>query len=272
MAHQQEQEIIERVARIYEGNARAYLKKQDKRNRAEQITRDWSKEQILAASGFAISGSYWSLIDPRRAVSSYRRASELYRSMGHDFWMVLALASEPEAVIPPISLAAIENHFPSGLSLAFGMVCFSLSGEEQSVWHWEHLKKHWEGSAGIPIGRLRIPLDYYGRCAEGMRSARLKKDEEVFQKEAANYVNRAAEILRIASHDRFHWLRFQSAILPAEPEVIATIRAMSVISNSVFKKPITKMAQVDEHGQYLMAIGERLWKAARYPQRRKPRQ
>jgi hypothetical protein len=191
--------------------------------------------------------------------------------MGHSFWMVLALASEPEAQIPWIWPSVHDNEIPDGLSLAFGMVCVSFSDNERFALQWQRLRKHWDVVGGIPIGRLRIPLDYYGRCANALYSARIKKDAELFLREATNYINRAAEILRMASHDRFHWSRYQSRILPAEPEVIAMIRAMSATSNSVFRVPMTKMAEVDEHGRRLIEIGEQLRKAARKPSYRKQR-
>jgi hypothetical protein len=270
MQSQRSLSISERLAKIYEGNARVHLKAYRKRNRVKQEpASEWSTPEMLAASGFAIAGSYWSLTNPRKAVSAFRNASDLYRSRGQSFSLVLGLASEPETLLPWLWTSTIETQLSDGLSLAFGMVCLSFSDDERFDLHRERFREHFENERSIPIGRLGIPLDYYARCAHAMYFARTRRDAELLLTEATTYVNRASEVLRIASLDRFHWSRFQSRILPAEPEVIAMVRAMSVIFHDVFRLPMTKLAGIDDYGRHLIEIGEKIRKAARKPRYRK---
>jgi hypothetical protein len=122
----------------------------------------------------------------------------------------------------------------------------------------ERLDDHWRHAGNSPIGRLGIPLDYYVRVAQAMRAARTRRDFDRFVVEAAAYVLRAAEVIRSASHDHFHWLRLQSTILPAEPEAVAMTTAMSMMAHAVFGRPMSEMANLDAHGMRLVEIGNEL--------------
>src|SRR6266702_4547012 len=96
-----------------------------------------------------------------------------------------------------------------------------------------------------------------------MLAARDKKNVEHFFAEAANYVQRAAEIVRSASHDRFHWRSLQSTVLPAEPEAVAITTAMSMMSHAMFQRSISDMPNLDAHGRLLVEVGEGMQGAAR---------
>jgi hypothetical protein len=124
---------------------------------------------------------------------------------------------------------------------------------------------HWRQVGNYPVGRLGVPLDYYARFAKAMHYAREKKDPGIFLAEAGNYVNRAAEVLSSASHDRFHWLKLESTIRPAEPEAVAMTTAMAIISHSMFNTSIREMPHLDEHGRLLVEVGDDMWRAAQRP-------
>ena len=111
--------LIERLALLYEGNATSHIQRAvEGRRTADEPRAGWSQHEMLAASGFALAGSYWSLIAPRNAVQRYRRAAELYRAMGHSYWMVLALASASEREIVTISSGSDETSSPSAQAVA----------------------------------------------------------------------------------------------------------------------------------------------------------
>ena len=258
--------LIERLALVYEANAATHIKSAADQQDVHETPRNrWSQHEMLAASSLAVAASYWSLIDPRRAVSLYRMAGESYQSLGHGYAMVLALASANTKDIPKMLSVIGEESAPSAQAVAFAMVANEVSDDDRRGARAERLNEYWRHVGNVPVGRLGIPLDHYGRCAQAMHTARGRKNIEGFFAETANYVHRAAEVLRGASHDRFHWLQLRSAILPAEPEAVAMTTAMSMMSYSIFSTPISKMPNLDAHGRLLVEIGDEMRKAASSP-------
>jgi hypothetical protein len=258
---QHNRQMVKNLALITEANAALHLKSAAEQSLSLEGTQRsaWSQHEMLAASGFAVAASYWSLIDAERAVTLYRTAAETYRQLNHGYAMVLALASATSDEIS-ITLSSMNGSSPpSPQTVAFCLVANELSDSEtQGV---ERLVHQWRHFGNVPIGRLGIPLDYYGRCALAMRAARQNESVEGFLAQASDYVRRAAEVLNTASHDQFHWLALRSSILPAEPEAVAMTVAMSIVSHSLFGIPISQMPNLDEHGRLLAEIGDDLRKA-----------
>ncbi|HEX9198735.1 MAG TPA: hypothetical protein VF865_04205 [Acidobacteriaceae bacterium] len=203
------------------------------------------------------------MITPSKAILCYRRATEIYRAMNHSYWIVLALASGSANEIAAMSSVTDETSALSPQVVAFAMVGNEMSEADLRGARAERLNAHWHHAGNIPIGRLGIPLDHYARCAQAIRAARDKKNVEHFFAEAANYVQRAAEIVRSASHDRFHWRSLQSTVLPAEPEAVAITTAMSMMSHAMFQRSISDMPNLDAHGRLLVEVGEGMQGAAR---------
>jgi hypothetical protein len=260
---QHNRRMVETLALITEANAALHFKSvAEQLGLGEWIQRpSWSQHEMLAASGFAVAASYWSLLDAERAVTLYRRAAETYRQLNHGYGMALALASATSDEIS-ITLASIDGTSPpSPQTVAFALVANELSDSEGQGARVERLRLQWRHFGNVPIGRLRIPLDYYGRCALAMRAARQSKSVEGFLAQASDYVRRAAEVLKTASHDKFNWLALRSSILPAEPEAVAMTAAMSMVSHSLFGIPISQMPNLDEHGRLLAEVGDDLRKA-----------
>ena len=255
--------LIERLAVAHEGNAAAHLRSaEDQAKHSEARRPGWNQHQMLGASSLAIAASYWSLIEPRRAVALYRRATEVYRAIDHSYWMVVALASGGGRDVRSMPSAIDEMSAPSPQAIAFAMVGNEMTNNERGGKREERLNSEWRHVGNVPVGRLGIPLDHYGRCAQAMRAARSSKDIDRFFTEAGNYVRRAAEVVRSASHDRFHWLRLQSTILPAEPEAVAMTTAMSTMAHTAFDIPITEIPELDAYGRLLVDIGEQMRNAA----------
>jgi hypothetical protein len=255
--------LIERLALAYTGNAAAHLELTEAPlHDREILTFGGSQHELLGASSLVIAASYWSLIDPNRAVVLYRHATAVYRAMGHSYWMVLALASGSRNDIFRIPSAFDEMSAPTPQAIAFAMVAEAMGNSERQSKREERLNTAWRHVGNAPVGRLGIPLDHYGRCAEAMRAARNSRNIERFFTEAGNYVRRAAEIVRTASHDQFHWRRLQSTVLPAEPEAVAMTTAMSIMAHAAFRMPITEMSELDAHGRLLVDMGEQMRNAA----------
>jgi hypothetical protein len=256
--------LIKNLALVHEASAALHSKRAAEQQGAQEAPERsrWSQHEMLAASGLVIAASYWSLIEPRRAVQLYRRASEAYRHHGHSYAMVLALASASRNEIPAMVSAIEAASAPNPQAVAFAMVANEVTGDDRPARRIESLDVHWRHVGNMPVGRLSIPLDHYGVCAQAMRAAHRDEDIERFFAAATDYVQRAAEVIRSASHDRYHWLQLRSAILPAEPEAVAMTTAMSMTSHSVFKMPISEMANLDVHGRLLVELGDEMRNAA----------
>jgi hypothetical protein len=256
--------LVERVALVYEGNAMAHLKRAPGQYEVAAAPRsDWTQHYMLAASSFVIAASYWSLVATRKALTVYRAAADIYRELGHEYWVVLALAASNGNDFAPALSAIDEMLSPNPQTIAFAMVWNELHPTERRDLRAKHLFLRWRETGNYPIGRLGIPLDYYGQLAQGIHFARQEKNPDLFFFAAADYLRRAAEVIRTASHDRFHWLRLESTILPAEPEAVAITTAMSIVSHAMFRVPISQMPNLDMHARLLVDIGEEMRDAAR---------
>jgi hypothetical protein len=256
-------QLVKSLALVHEGNGKARRKIADQCEPHDGPLSSWSQNCMLAASSLAIAASLWSLIEPARATRLYRTAAHLYREIGHGYWIVLALASGSEHEIATVASVTDESPPLSPQTVAFALVANEVSESRLRGTLSEVLDSHWRHTGNLPIGRLRIPLDYYAHCAQAMRGARAEKNADRFFSEAGNYVRRAAEVLRSARHDRFHWPRLETTILPAEPEAVAMTAAMSVMSRRVFGVPISNLPNLDAHGRLLIEVGDELQEAAR---------
>jgi|SRR5579864_395643 len=262
-AREYDSRLIERLALMYQGNAAAHFSsvRHPEVNRDKSLRR-WSRHEMLAASSLTLAASYWSLIAPGNAVLQFAKAAEIYRSLGHNYWVVLAFISGRERQIDELSSVLAEMAPLSSQLTALALVANELSDAPQREARAERLDGIWRSTGNVPSGRLAIPLDYYGHWVRVIREARSEKDIRRFFAQSAELVNRATEVLRMASNDRFHWSRFQSGILPAEPEIIALTKAMSMISSSTFDTPILEMTNLDTQARLVVQIGDEMRKAA----------
>ena len=241
-------QLVEMLAATTEGNARAHrarMKEERDRNRL-----GWTRHEMLAASGFAVAASYWSLIDPHRAVAAYRLAAATYREIEHDYWIVAALAAGDRSAAG-VAQALQETEPSSPQTLAFAMVAFAIVAGPDGSSGFEGMSKWWSHFGNVPVGRLGIPLDIYRRCAQAM----MRRDRESLMHEAPHYFARAAEVIGAASQDRFHWRSMLSSILPAEPEAAAMATAMSVVARELDINPRQMAADAGAHGLRLMDVG-----------------
>jgi hypothetical protein len=107
---------------------------------------------MLAASSLVIAASYWSMINGGRAVTLYRKASEVYRDMGHGYGIVLALASGTLTEIKSMLSAIDEMREPSPQTVAFAMIANEISTVGHGLRR-ERLLTRWRQIGNYPIGR-----------------------------------------------------------------------------------------------------------------------
>ena len=264
-------ETLRQVAELHEGIAAAHvghasrLRDADRSERADRPRRqgEWSQDAMLAASGLVIAASCWSLIEPKKAISLYRRAAHTYRNMGHSFWVVLALASANAREIAAIREWVDEHREFPHVAVAFGMVADAVADRDSQGARSERLEAQWRHVGNVPVGRLGIPLDNYAQCARAMRALRYEPNPEFFLRAVTDYVGRAAEVRRTASHDTFHWKRLMSTVLPAEPEAVAMTTAMSAMSRATFERPLSEFVpDLDSHARVLVEVGDEMRAAA----------
>ena len=251
--------FIETLASAYEGNAQAHYDRAATLSKADFSSRmRGNQDYILAASSYVISGSYWLLINVREALRLFRRATHIYRDVGHDYWIVLELVSGRETDIDTMLSATDELREPSAQAIAFRMVANEISNTKLRGQRMEQLRAQWHHVGNRPVGRLGISLDHFARLAQAIRVARDNQDRDRFLAETANYINRAAEVIRTASHDEFHWRLLQSTVFSAEPEAVAMTKVMSITSHLLLQLPINELLNLDSQGRLLAQVGEEL--------------
>lgn len=275
-----ERETLRQVAELHEGMAAAHLEHASGLRDADQSARtdrrtdrpprplEWSQDAMLAASGLVMAASCWSLIEPKRAVSLYGRAAKLYKNMGHSFWIVLALASGDARELAAIPRWVDEHGELPHVAVAFGMVAAAVVDRDGESDRSERLEAQWRHVGNVPVGRLRIPLDNYAVCARAMRALRHEPNRDSFLGAVMDYIGRAAEVRRAASHDTFHWNRLMSTVLPAEPEAVAMITAMSTMSRATFQRPLRELVpDLESHARILVEVGDQMRGAAQDDER-----
>lgn len=253
--------LIRLLAQVHEGNAQAHsdlIGTNELNDNSDSVSpQRWSKHEMIAASSLVLAASCWTLVDQRKAVQLYRSAAERYQQMGHSYWIPLKVASSSDADIRETFFRLDDVRDPTPLAVAFGLLINAEQNRPAKV-----LNEHWRHMGNIPVGRLGIPLDHYGRVADAIRSARAEGGYVGFISACASFMGRISEVLSTASHDRFHWSRLQLTVFPAEPEAVAVAVIMSKISHSLYNVPISKMVDLDRHGSLLIELGELMHMAA----------
>lgn len=268
-----DKELIVRLARIYEGNALRHERNAaEKRRASENETASLTQEDMLAASSMVIAAGYWSLIDGRQGSAQYKGAATRYRALGHEYWMVLALASGDSNQMRTVSAAINSESTLTPLELGFGAVANQLVERRDSDGGDAYLTASWERLGNVPVGRLGIPLNVYMRCADTIRTTRAEQVSDdprgrtilldSFGRSCSDYFSRASEVIGLAAHDRFHWSRGLSTILPAEPEAVAMAVAMSAVAHDVFHTRLSRSLDIDWRSRLVMEVADSLREAA----------
>ena len=157
--------LVETLAATTEGNARAHHERMNEESDLDR--RGWTRHEMLAASGFAIAGSYWSLIDAPRAIAAYRLAATTYRKIGHDYWIVAALAAGDRSAAETAN--RLQDAEPSSPQmLAFAMVAHAMATGRDGARRFDSMTRWWTHFGNVPVGSLGLPLEVYGRCARAL--------------------------------------------------------------------------------------------------------
>jgi hypothetical protein len=259
--------LVERVARTTEGAARArwsaYRELTGSRHgRPGEPSAGSRAEQhgMLAASGLAIAASHWSLLDPKRARVCFLDAMQIYHRLDHSYWMALALCSSDgkamDLLAREIPAQADRPSLPTD-ALAFMIVAESVPrlGERMAGLR-EALGRHLRVHGNRPVGRLGVPLEEYLRCRDTLQRAS-SQDPGRFSTVVGAFMHRATEPVRLAMHDRFHWSRLRSSVLPVEPEALAVAMTAVAVSLLAYDQ-VPRMPDLDPAAGRVMRVAERL--------------
>jgi hypothetical protein len=180
-----------------------------------------------AASLMTIAGSYWMLVDARRASSVLREAADLYLRLGNRFAHAVAICGADTRV----AYGALEERSTplSPSSRAYVMLALGwlecVSPDVQAAAR-EGIDAHTraaEPTATQPVGRIGLPLDAIVRVV-GAAEALLDHGSDAMPSLRGalhDYLVRADDIGRAARADSFHWRNLLSSVLPVEPESTA---------------------------------------------------
>jgi hypothetical protein len=260
-----DESLVQRLARATEGNALAHLAavREPPRERMG-IGSNWpeatrsEQHMMLAASGLAIAGSHWALIDSSGAKRCYFAATEIYRTLRHPFWLVLALCSASQEAMRFLAEALslqFERSTMSAEEVAFMMIAGEMPDLKESfIGIQETLGRHLREVGNAPVGRLGVPMEDYLRCRDTLHNAP-SLDPRTFASGVGSYLHRATELVRSARHDGFHWRTLRSGVLPIEPEALAVAVAATSVSHSVYHEPVA-MPDSDPAETLLMEVAE----------------
>jgi hypothetical protein len=180
-----------------------------------------------AASLMTIAGSYWMLVDARRASSVFREAAGLYLRVENRFAHAVAICGADTRVAygalkeqsAPLSPSSRAN-----VMLALGWLeCVSPDVQAAAREGIDAHTRAAEPSATQPVGRIGLPLHAIVRVV-GAAEALLYDGSDAMPSLTGalhDYLVRADDIARAARADSFHWRNLLSSVLPVEPESTA---------------------------------------------------
>lgn len=187
------------------------------------------QEQALvsAASSFAIAGSLLSLDHPALALAAFRAGAEAYDELGLPYAAVLAVCARHDQILRRHATLVLEaplgstrtRDVLSGILVAARMALGEPRGSatlvERMLAESAPLVAYLAGSALLPVKLYRDLLREVWNVASG--------DAPPMPRATITLLERAAERLEGARANRYHWSRFQSGLLPVEPELIAAM-------------------------------------------------
>jgi len=182
-----------------------------------------------AASLLTIAGSYWMLVNARRASAVLSRAAHLYQRLDDRFAYAVAIC----AGNTDVALNALEEGdtplSPSArahVMLALGWLESKAPGARREAQAREGLAEHARAAEPVatePVGRIGLPLDATVRVLAAAEAAFDEGEAEMPALAAVlhDYLLRLDDSARAARADGFHWQNLLSSVLPAEPEATA---------------------------------------------------
>jgi hypothetical protein len=180
-----------------------------------------------AASLLTIAGSYWMLLDARRASEVFRQAARLYQRLDDRFAHPVAICAgdtdvsfsaleERDTVLSPSSRAHVMlalGWLESGSPEARGAAKQGLAAHAQAA----------APAATESVGRIGLPLDATVRVLTAAEALLEEGQAAMPMLTGAlhDYLVRLDDIARAARADSFHWRSLLSSVLPVEPEATA---------------------------------------------------
>lgn len=183
---------------------------------------------LYGATMSVLAASCWTLIDTAVSQQWWRGAQEHYADLRHPYADLVAVCagltdSKLVEIEPPQTAFALQCRL---LLLAWLLVV----APERTTYYYEQLER--SGSAASHLsamcpGQLNLPLYHMHQFARVLYDDWQQQDLSIRTANIAGYLlRRAADTVRAAQTDRYHWGRILPGFMPVEPEWLALGRVI----------------------------------------------
>jgi hypothetical protein len=171
------------------------------------------REILVRGSAYALSASLWCLVEPKRASRCFDAAAREYGVLGSPLAVPLSVCAVPGRPRRRLEEREVsEPRQPPEVRLL------------EWMWRGRSLDRMVDNLAplfAVPTGRFGLPLGLYLDFARSFERDIDSQEKEEVPAGARPYLQRIAELTRRAMGDAYHWSRFQTGLLPVEPEPLA---------------------------------------------------
>lgn len=165
-------------------------------------------------------------MEPKRAARCFDAAAREYGELGSPLAVPLSVCAAPKG---PRRAAYRRSEKSEGPELKLPPEVQLL----ELMWSGKSLGRMIDNLAPcveVPAGRFGLPLGLYLDFARSVEGDPKSREGGEVPAGARAYLQRVAEVTRVAMSDAYHWNRFQTGLLPVEPEPLAMclmlVRAM----------------------------------------------
>lgn len=183
---------------------------------------------LYGATMSVLAASCWTLIDTAVSQQWWRDAREHYAELRHPYADLIAVCAgltelDLIEIRPPQTAFALQCRL---LLLAW----LSVVAPERATFYYEHLERSGPAVSDLATmcpGQLNLPIHHLQRFARVLYDDRGQPDISIHTTGTAEYLlRRAADTVRAAQADRYHWCRILPGFMPVEPEWLALGRVI----------------------------------------------
>jgi hypothetical protein len=187
---------------------------------------------LRAGTMKVLAGGCWALLGSDRADSAFAAATVAYERLGRPISKLTGICAGSLQVRPQVddeqSRAATPLAYHALLT-AWRLIHEAAPEPELAavVERLAHTIERWDPR---PSGQLGIPLYFYVELLVRIHAGQAQGDQSAqLNRLPARLLARAAEPVRAAMIDDFHWSRLQSGLMPVEPELLTIGRILHLL-------------------------------------------
>jgi hypothetical protein len=201
---------------------------------------------LYGATMSVLAASCWTLIDTALSEQWWRDARERYVDLRHPYADLIAVCAgltelDLIEIQPPQTAFAVQCRL---LLLAW----LSVVTPESATFYYEHLERSSPTISDLATmcpGQLNLPIRHVQHFARVLYDDRQQPDISARTTNTAEYLlRRAADTVRAAQADRYHWCRILPGFMPVEAEWLALGRV-------IYEATTSARTNFDAVAQYL---------------------